>query len=160
MHLEKYIAKTFFGLEEILEKEIKDCGGVNTQILNRAVSFEGDLHCLYSINLKSRTALRIIKPILSFRAHNETVFYKRVRSSVATDAFVWPANSFATSGSVNSRKSMSICRPGNERDHLNLHPFPTASTGICGRGRRPTWTTSRNGHTSTFATGGNTQEVP
>ena len=75
----KFIAKTFFGLEEILAKEIQELGGSNIQILNRAVSFEGNLETLYKVNYWSRVALRIIKPFLSFKAHNETVLYKRLR---------------------------------------------------------------------------------
>ena len=79
MPLDKYIAKTFLGLESVLKKEIEACGGVNVEELNRAVSFEGDLKCLYKVNLTARTALKVLKPFLEFKAHNETVFYKRLR---------------------------------------------------------------------------------
>jgi putative N6-adenine-specific DNA methylase len=75
----KFVAKTIFGLEEILAQEITEQGGQNITKGNRAVEFEGDLEALYKINLWSRTALRVIKPFLSFSAHNETVFYKRLR---------------------------------------------------------------------------------
>lgn len=75
----KLIAKTIFGLEELLSKEIEELGGTNIEIGNRAVSFEGDLATLYRINLWSRTALRVIMPILHFTAHDETVYYKRIR---------------------------------------------------------------------------------
>ncbi len=75
----KYIAKTIYGLESVLAEEIKELGGTEIVVLNRAVSFEGDLAVLYKVNLWSRTALRVIKPILTFTAHNETVFYKRLR---------------------------------------------------------------------------------
>jgi len=75
----KYLAKTSFGLEEILAEEIKNLGGIEIEILNRAVRFEGDLECLYKVNLWSRTALRVLQPILEFKAHNETVLYKRLR---------------------------------------------------------------------------------
>ncbi len=79
MHGDKYIAKTLFGLEEILAREIESLGGTDVQPLNRAVSFNGDQTTLYRINYCSRLALRVIKPFLQFRAHNETVFYKRMR---------------------------------------------------------------------------------
>ena len=75
----KYVAKTIFGLEEILAQEIEEQGGKNIIQGNRAVTFDGDLEALYKVNLWSRTALRVIKPFLSFSAHNETVFYKRLR---------------------------------------------------------------------------------
>lgn len=77
--MEQYLAKTLAGLEEILVKEIEDLGGQNIEQHHRAVSFEADLETLYRINLWSRTALRVLKPILQFKAHNETVFYKRLR---------------------------------------------------------------------------------
>ena len=75
----KFLAKTIFGLEELLAKEIESFGGKNCNILNRAVSFQGDLDVLYRINYWSRLALRVLHPILKFKAHNETVLYKRLR---------------------------------------------------------------------------------
>jgi len=67
------------GLEDLLEEEIVQYGGVKTEKLKRAVSFEGDLASLYRVNYCSRLALRVLYPILQFRAHNETVLYKRLR---------------------------------------------------------------------------------
>ena len=75
----KFIATTFFGLEQSLAEEIVQWGGTHVSTLNRAVSFKGDLKTLYSINLWSRTALRVLRPILEFKAHNETVLYQRVK---------------------------------------------------------------------------------
>ena len=75
----KLVATTFYGLEQILAKEIAELGGQNIAVLNRAISFEGDLETLYRINHKSRLAIRVLKPFLSFKAHNETVLYKRLR---------------------------------------------------------------------------------
>lgn len=74
----KYVAKTFFGLEELLSIELVELGASNVQILSRAVSFEADLRALYKINLWSRIALRILSPIKEFSAHNEIVYYKRL----------------------------------------------------------------------------------
>jgi len=73
------------GLEEILAEEIKEQGGLNIKVLHRAVSFESDKATLYKVNLWSRTAIRVLEPILTFRAHNETVFYKRLRRYTWTD---------------------------------------------------------------------------
>ncbi len=75
------------GLEELLVQEIIQFGGSDINILHRAVSFEADLEGLYKINLWSRTALRVIKPFLEFRAHNETVYYKRLRRFDWTELF-------------------------------------------------------------------------
>ena len=75
----RYIAKTMSGFEALLADEIQSLGGKNIEQLNRAVSFEGELEVLYKVNLWARTAIRVIRPFLSFKAHNETVFYKRLR---------------------------------------------------------------------------------
>ena len=73
------------GLEQILADEITDLGGQQVKVLYRAVSFEADQEALYAINLSSRTALRVLMPIMKFTAHNETVFYKRLRRHRWTD---------------------------------------------------------------------------
>ena len=57
------LAKTMFGLESILAKELKKLGAQNIKIMNRAVSFKGDKGFMYKANLNLRTALRILKPI-------------------------------------------------------------------------------------------------
>ena len=83
----KFLAKTLFGLEVLLVKELEDLGGENVVQLNRAVSFEGDLECLYKVNYRSRLAIRVVKPFLEFTAHNEAVFYKRLRRYDWTQMF-------------------------------------------------------------------------
>lgn len=70
--------KTFFGLEEILAKEIQQLGGRNVEIKNRAVNCEGDLGFLYKINYSSRLAVKIMIPIFTFKAYNEDNFYHRL----------------------------------------------------------------------------------
>jgi len=97
----KFVAKTIFGLEEILAQEVEEQGGQNIVKGNRAVEFDGDLESLYKINLWSRTALRVIKPFLSFSAHNETVFYKRLRRYDWTD-LIGLDQTFMINSTVNS----------------------------------------------------------
>lgn len=77
--------KTLFGLEQLLAEELSSLGAKNIEIGNRVVLCEGDQRLLYSINLKSRLALRVLVPILSFKAHNEVVLYKRIRRYEWTD---------------------------------------------------------------------------
>ncbi len=74
-----YVAKTMAGLEEVLAHELKELGATDIRVLQRAVEFKSDLKTLYKANLWSRTALRILKPIKDFVAHNEQVLYKRIR---------------------------------------------------------------------------------
>ncbi len=72
------LAKTMFGLEEILAEELRRLGAQNVKIINRAVSFKGDKGFMYKANLNLRTALRILKPIAHFQAHNEKELYKKL----------------------------------------------------------------------------------
>ena len=75
----KIIAKTLFGLEEILEKELIEFGAKETNILNRAVEFQGDQALLYRANLCSRLALRLLVMVDSFQAHNERHLYGKIQ---------------------------------------------------------------------------------
>jgi len=70
--------KTFYGLEEILAKEIQKIGGRNVVIKNRSVTCSGDLGFLYKINYSLRTAVKILVPIFTFKAFNEDKFYKKL----------------------------------------------------------------------------------
>ena len=72
----KMLAKTFYGFEEILEKELQQLGAQNLKRGNRFVSFEGDKGFMYKANLCLRTALKILKPIHSVRIQNEESLYK------------------------------------------------------------------------------------
>lgn len=72
------VAKTLFGFEEILAKEIRNLGGGNVKEGVRSVSFEGDIGFMYKANLCLRTAIKIIKPIHSFSVRNENELYKKI----------------------------------------------------------------------------------
>jgi len=74
----KMVAKTMFGFEEILAKEIRNLGGANVSEGVRSVSFEGDLGFMYKANLCLRTAIKIIKPIYSFSVRNEDELYRHI----------------------------------------------------------------------------------
>ena len=71
----KMIAKTFYGFENILEKELLKLGAQKVEKGNRIVSFEGDIGFLYKANLSIRTALKILKPIHTQRLQNEKSLY-------------------------------------------------------------------------------------
>lgn len=74
----KMIAKTFFGFEEILAKELQVLGAQKVEQGVRMVSFVGDKGFMYKANLALRTALKILKPIYQFRATNEQSLYKGI----------------------------------------------------------------------------------
>lgn len=66
------------GIENILAEELAAMGAQNVEVLNRAVSFEGDKALMYKANYCCRTALRILKPINSFVARNELMLYNNI----------------------------------------------------------------------------------
>ena len=72
----KMLAKTFFGFEEILAKELKQLGAQEVEIGNRAVSFVGDKGFMYKANLCLRTALKILKPIHTATIQSDQDLYQ------------------------------------------------------------------------------------
>ncbi len=73
------VAKTFFGFEEILAKELQQLGAQEVEIGTRMVSFKGDKGFMYKANLSLRSALKILKPIYHFRAFNDQSLYKGIQ---------------------------------------------------------------------------------
>lgn len=73
------IAKTFFGLEEVLAEELKNIGAENVEPISRAVSFKGDLSIMYKANYLCYTAIRILKPIATFTVGNEEDLYNEIK---------------------------------------------------------------------------------
>ncbi len=73
-------AKTFFGFEALLASELLKMGAQNVQQGTRVVHFTGDKGFMYKANLGLRTALKILKPIGSFRAINEQMLYRGIQS--------------------------------------------------------------------------------
>ena len=75
----KMTAKTFFGFEEILAKELQLLGAQKVEIGTRVVSFMGDKGFMYKANLALRTALKILKPIKTFKAFNDKSLYEGIK---------------------------------------------------------------------------------
>ena len=72
------VATTMMGLEDILAEELRLLGAQHINVLNRAVEFVGDVGFMYKANLNLRTAIRILKPIFSFKARNEKELYRKI----------------------------------------------------------------------------------
>lgn len=115
MHSKQYrlIAKTLHNLEDVLAGELEALGAQDIEIGRRAVSFVGDKRMLYKANLRLRTALRILKPVHTFRANNPDELYEalvsfpwdtimRVEQSFAIDTTVF-SDSFTHSKYVGYR---------------------------------------------------------
>lgn len=72
------IAKTLYGLEDALVKELKLLGAIAPEKGVRSVSFKGDKGFMYKANLCLRTALKILKPIHKAIVKNEKDLYNTV----------------------------------------------------------------------------------
>ena len=74
------LAKTFKGLEEVLAQELIELGANDVLIERRAVSFSGDKALLYRANFALRTAIRILVPIVTFKAKDTDALYRQVKA--------------------------------------------------------------------------------
>jgi putative N6-adenine-specific DNA methylase len=83
----KIIAKTSFGLEEVLAKELKQLGISDVEIATRAVIFEGTKETLYKTNLWLRTANRLIVPIRNFKIKDADDLYNKIKNIAWEDIF-------------------------------------------------------------------------
>lgn len=101
MEKTKYIAKTSFGLEEILENELRSLGANDLIRYKRAVEFTGNHDILYRANLSLRTCLRILKPLYHFTANNPDQLYKKVKD-INWTSFISHNDTIAIDGVVNS----------------------------------------------------------
>lgn len=72
------LAKTLFGLEDLLAGELRKLGASSVEKGTRSVTFEGDLGFMYKANLCCRTAIKILKPITAFNIFTEEDLYKKV----------------------------------------------------------------------------------
>jgi len=95
------VAKTLFGFEELLERELLQMGAMNIKKGIRSVSFEGDKGFMYKTNLGLRTAIKILKPIKSFRVLNEDELYKKVYG-LSWEQYLKPTGTLAVDATVHS----------------------------------------------------------
>lgn len=96
------VATTMFGLESVLEKELIDLDAKNVVRGNRCIYFQGSKSLMYKINLKIRTALKVLKKLKQFQAHNEKVLYTQA-SRIKWDNLFNINNTFSVSSTVNSK---------------------------------------------------------
>jgi putative N6-adenine-specific DNA methylase len=97
----KYLAKTHYGLEEVLAAELGDLGAEAVIVLNRAVAFEGSKSLLYTVNYRSRLALSVLLPISSFRIAGQKDLYEGA-VAVEWDRYLDPGRTYAVTAVVNS----------------------------------------------------------
>jgi putative N6-adenine-specific DNA methylase len=97
----KYIAKTLYGLENILAGELAALGASDILVLNRAVGFSGDIKLLYKTNYCLRTALSVLMTIAEFRIRSGNDLYKS-SLKVEWDNFLDPDKTFSIVPVINS----------------------------------------------------------
>lgn len=95
------IAKTLYGLEDVLADELTALGGLKVGIGRRMVSFEGDKALMYKANLYCRTALRILKPVSRFKADNADTVYEEIKK-IEWDEYFSPDHTFAVDATIYS----------------------------------------------------------
>lgn len=77
-HNFKMVAKTLFGFEDLLAKELTQLGALHVKSGVRNVSFTGDKGFMYKANLGLRTAVKILKPIHTFKVVSEKDLYDKI----------------------------------------------------------------------------------
>ncbi|MEH6408365.1 MAG: THUMP domain-containing protein, partial [Leeuwenhoekiella sp.] len=97
------VAKTLFGLEDILTTELRNLGASDIVPGVRSVSFSGDKGFMYKANLCCRTAIKILKPIATFTIKNEDELYNAVKS-IDWSEYMPVDGTFAINATVHSEE--------------------------------------------------------
>ncbi len=92
---------TFFGLEEVLSREVQKLGGKDVQVFKRGVSATGDLGFLYKANLCLHTALKVLVPVTSFQANSEQELYDNIKQ-ISWEDFIGNTDTLMVESVVNS----------------------------------------------------------
>jgi putative N6-adenine-specific DNA methylase len=95
------LAKTLYGMEDVLAKELRRLGAQDVETGPRMVTFKGDKGFMYKANLNCRTALRILKPFANFQIRNEEELYKQVKKIDWTE-IIKEGETFVIDSTVNS----------------------------------------------------------
>lgn len=97
------IAKTFMGLEPILAQELIELGANDVQIGRRMVSFTGDKAMMYRANFQLHTAIRILKPILHFKASSAEEVYDVIKG-IEWEQYIQTGKTFSVDSVVYSEE--------------------------------------------------------
>lgn len=120
---EKFVAKTYAGLEQILKEELEQLGAENCRIGTRAVEFEGDISMLYRANYYCRFALRILWNVHQFTFRDNNQFYEEI--------YKYPAEEIM---SVHNTLAFNVTMSGN-MFKTPLYAALLAKDAVCDRFR-------------------------
>lgn len=96
------VAKTLYGLEGILAQELKQLGAHDIKKGIRNVGFVGDKGFMYKANLGLRTAIKILKPVKTFRVVSEQDLYDKVYQ-IKWEEYLKPTGTLAVDATVHSK---------------------------------------------------------
>ncbi|SOC80030.1 putative N6-adenine-specific DNA methylase [Salinimicrobium sediminis] len=99
----KMVAKTLFGFEPLLAKELRNLGAIDVKEGVRSVSFYGDKGFMYKANLSLRTAIKVLKPINSFKIFSEEDLYREI-NTMAWEDYLDNNQTLAVDATVHSEK--------------------------------------------------------
>lgn len=95
------VAKTLFGFEDLLERELTQLGAQHIKKGVRSVSFVGDKGFMYKANLGLRTAIKILKPITSFTVNSEQELYNKMYAMNWSE-YLKPTGTLAIDATIHS----------------------------------------------------------
>ena len=95
------VAKTLFGFEDLLANELTQLGAQKVKKGVRNVTFYGDKGFMYKCNLGLSTAIKILKPIASFKVVNEADLYDKIYK-IKWEAYVDYKGTIAINSTVHS----------------------------------------------------------
>ncbi|MBN2861674.1 MAG: RNA methyltransferase [Bacteroidales bacterium] len=109
--IKQYVAKTLFGLENVLASELETLGASDVKPANRAVLFTGNTELLYKVNYCVRTALSILLPVNDFNISSKEDLYLKA-SAINWSEFMDNDTTFSVVPVVNSKIFQHTSYPG------------------------------------------------
>jgi putative N6-adenine-specific DNA methylase len=97
----KFVAKTLYGLEDVLAAELTMLGASEIRKVNRAVLFSGSKELMYRVNYCSRTSLSVLRSIANFRIASKDDLYSKT-SEIDWASFMDVESTFSVVPVVNS----------------------------------------------------------
>lgn len=94
------VAKTLYGFEELLERELNQLGAQRIKKGVRHVRFVGDKGFMYKCNIGLRTAIKILKPIRQFQVKDESDLYKKIKA-ICWEKYLDTDGSLAVNATLN-----------------------------------------------------------
>lgn len=147
--MEKYLIKTFTGLEQVLAAELTVLGAENVKAVSRGVLCEGSDRLMYRANLELRTGLRVYKHLADFDASSPDALYYGIgdydwESILPRDGTFWVTSTanntewvlntmivtLKTKDAIVDKLRIGETRPNVERDRPDLRVHTYVHDGL------------------------------